>query len=249
MKIALMSDLHLGFHQDGGKEFLKNLDIPKCDLTILAGDLSEARHWRWKRNVKEICKKSKQVLYVLGNHEYYGSSIVEVDCLAHGLAESFPNLIVASRAKLLTRQDVPALGNQSLLAGTLWFPDNYDQAQYKHLLSDFSYIDNIEPEIYQRNNRFDVLLHGIKDDPCIIVSHHAPSNQSVDPKYAGEALNRFFVGGNFDNIIGTSKIKIWLHGHMHDPVDYMVSNTRIVSNPFGYPKDISPYWQVKIVEV
>src|ERR1035437_7941154 len=110
MKICLFSDTHLDMHRDGGEEFMSQLDIPECDLTVIAGDLSEANHWRWKQNIKEICDKSKQVLYILGNHEYYGSTLVEVDCKAHVLPEQFKNLIVASRAKVLTEKEIPALG-------------------------------------------------------------------------------------------------------------------------------------------
>ena len=27
---------------------------------------------------------------------------------------------------------------------------------------------------------------------------------------------------------------LWVHGHMHDPVDEMLGNTRIIANPHGY---------------
>jgi predicted MPP superfamily phosphohydrolase len=70
MKICLLSDLHLDFHFDGGVEFVRFLTIPEdCDLTIVAGDLCQADHWRWHQSIQEICQKSKQVLYVLGNHQ------------------------------------------------------------------------------------------------------------------------------------------------------------------------------------
>ena len=30
------------------------------------------------------------------------------------------------------------------------------------------------------------------------------------------------------------QIKLWVHGHIHDPVDYIINETRVVSNPRGY---------------
>jgi hypothetical protein len=30
------------------------------------------------------------------------------------------------------------------------------------------------------------------------------------------------------------QIKLWTHGHTHDPFDYMVGKTRVVCNPRGY---------------
>jgi predicted phosphodiesterase len=236
-------------HRDGGAEFMSQLAIHDCDLTVIAGDLSEANHWRWKQNIKGICDKSKQVLYVLGNHEYYSASIVEVDVKAHKLSDSIPNLIVASRAKVLTSLEIPALGDMSLLAGTLWFQDNYDQIHYKKLLNDFEYIEDIEPEIYRRNQRFDVLLHGIKEEPCIVVSHHLPSYRSVNPKYAHSSINRFFVGGSFDEAIENSQIKCWIAGHSHDAVDYKIGDIWIVSNPVGYPSEINYNWQPLVINI
>ena len=249
MKIAYASDLHLDFHLDGGEEFIRTLDIPDCDLFVIAGDLSQADHWRWKQNVKEICNKTKQVLYVLGNHCYYSSTITEVDCLAHKLPEEVPNLIVASRAKVLTNKDIECLGEMSLLAGTMWFQDFPDQDQYKQYLSDFTYISDIEPEIYRRNTRFDILLHGIKDEPSIVVSHHMPSYCSVNPKYRASAINRFFVGAEFFDAIKDSKIKCWIAGHGHDQVSYEIGNTKIVANPLGYPNEISVNWAVKVIDI
>jgi predicted phosphodiesterase len=249
MKICLLSDLHLDMHRDGGAEFMSQLVIPDCDITVIAGDFSESRHWRYKQNIQEICAKSNHVVYVLGNHEAYGASLIETDCLAHKLPDSIPNLTVASRAKVLTSQDIPSLGRLSMLAGTLWFQDNYDQADYKKLLNDFNYIEDLEPEIYRRNQRFDVLLHGIKDEPCIVVSHHLPSYQSVNPKYFNSSINRFFVGFDNDESIEDSQIKCWLHGHSHEPVDYKIGNTRIVSNPVGYPNEISYNWEPKVIDI
>jgi predicted phosphodiesterase len=249
MRITYMSDLHLDFYFDGGASFLKDLTIPDCDLTVIAGDLSQANHWRWKQNIQEICNKSKQVLYVLGNHEVYGASLTETDCLAHGLAAKVPNLTVASRAKVLTSADLPCLGKLCVLAGTLWFPDASDHKYYKDLMNDFGYIEGLEPEIYCRNERFDVLLHGIKDEECIVVSHHLPSPRSVHPKYRRNSLNRFFVGFDNDEVIQDSQIKLWAHGHSHEPVDYKIGNTRIVSNPTGYPHEIAYNWEPKVIDI
>jgi len=33
------------------------------------------------------------------------------------------------------------------------------------------------------------------------------------------------------------KIKLWIHGHMHDEFDYTIGITNIVCNPRGYPKE------------
>lgn len=30
---------------------------------------------------------------------------------------------------------------------------------------------------------------------------------------------------------------LWIHGHTHEKADYMIGNTRIVSNPRGYNRE------------
>jgi len=30
------------------------------------------------------------------------------------------------------------------------------------------------------------------------------------------------------------QIKLWVHGHTHDPYDYVIGETRVVCNPRGY---------------
>ena len=249
MRLCIVSDLHLDHHQDGGEYFLRDLVVPDCDLTVIAGDLSQANHWRWKQNVKEICDKSKQVLYALGNHEYYGASITEVDCRAHKLPEQFKNLTVVSRAKVLTQKDIPALGELKLLAGTLWFQDAPDQTLYKDLLNDFSHIEGLEPEIYRRNDRFKCLFYGIKDEPCIVVSHHMPSCSCVNPRFAGSAINRFFVGGIDDKDTEDSKIKLYVCGHGHDAMDLKIGSCRVLSNPAGYPWEIPFNYEPKVIDI
>jgi hypothetical protein len=35
-------------------------------------------------------------------------------------------------------------------------------------------------------------------------------------------------------ILDHPQIRLWTHGHMHDPSDYMIGETRVVCNPRGY---------------
>ena len=39
MKILVVSDLHLEFHEDGGREFLQTLDPRDAEVLVVAGDL------------------------------------------------------------------------------------------------------------------------------------------------------------------------------------------------------------------
>jgi predicted phosphodiesterase len=47
------------------------------------------------------------------------------------------------------------------------------------------------------------------------------------------------MNGNFasrldDLILDHPEIAVWVHGHMHNPSDYQVGDTRVLCNPRGY---------------
>jgi predicted phosphodiesterase len=78
----------------------------------------------------------------------------------------------------------------------------------------------------------------IKDNstmPVVVVGHHAPSKQSVKPRYEGDVLvNGAYSSDLSEFILNYPQIKVWTHGHTHDQFDYMIGSTRIVCNPRGY---------------
>ena len=52
-------------------------------------------------------------------------------------------------------------------------------------------------------------------------------------------------------ILDRPQIKLWTHGHTHDPYDYMIGSTRIVCNPRGYIhyEEIADNFEFKLLEV
>lgn len=71
--------------------------------------------------------------------------------------------------------------------------------------------------------------------PVVVVGHHAPSKQSIKPRYEGDRLvNGAYSSDLTEFILNRPQIKVWTHGHTHDRFDYMVGSTRIVCNPRGY---------------
>jgi hypothetical protein len=88
--------------------------------------------------------------------------------------------------------------------------------------------------------------------PVVVVGHHAPSKQSVKPRYEGDVLvNGAYSSDLTDFILNHPQIKVWTHGHTHDRFDYMVGSTRIVCNPRGYIgyEYQADEFQLKFVEV
>ncbi len=40
-----------------------------------------------------------------------------------------------------------------------------------------------------------------------------------------------------DDMVANSGAELWIHGHTHQAVDYLLGRTCVVSNPRGYPHE------------
>ena len=65
------------------------------------------------------------------------------------------------------------------------------------------------------------------------MSHHAPTRQSIN---SSRSVSTAYAYANELNcfIEDNPCIKYWFHGHVHDSNDYMIGETRVISNPRGY---------------
>jgi calcineurin-like phosphoesterase family protein len=86
----------------------------------------------------------------------------------------------------------------------------------------------------------------------VIVSHHAPFPGSIHPDFQGDALNAFFVNNLKPERF--CKTRLWIHGHVHTPFDYLVQaenhQMRVVCNPLDYPMTrIRRRVGIKVVEI
>ena len=79
------------------------------------------------------------------------------------------------------------------------------------------------------------IIEGKFDEKFVVCGHHAPSRQSTHPRYKNDTLMNGGYSSELDEfIIDHPQIKLWTHGHTHEPFDYMVGDTRILCNPRGY---------------
>jgi predicted phosphodiesterase len=91
-----------------------------------------------------------------------------------------------------------------------------------------------------------------KDEKFVVCTHHSPSFQSVAPWYKNDELMNGAYHSDLSELIERRPcIKLWTHGHTHEPFDYMVYDTRIVCNPRGYVghEQRAREFELKYVEV
>lgn len=234
MKLAVLSDLHLS---------VAELAVPEldCDLVILAGDLARPQQAiAWARGF------AQPVIYVPGNHEYYGGSF-------DGTLAQLRELAEGSRIHVLERDEL-RFGGVRFLCCTLWsdFRLGATEAERAEAIAlatekvrDFSRIrladggDALFTPLKSRE-RFDASVAWLDgkfgepwDGTTVVVTHHAPSTGSINPKYEGSPLNACFVSDLHDRLRRWQP-PLWIHGHLHDSYDYRVGATRVLCNSRGY---------------
>lgn len=237
MKLHILSDLHLS--QQG-------LPHPQtdADVVVLAGDIARpAAAMAWAAGF------DKPVLYVPGNHEFYGNSLQGTlrDLRQHA----------AGHVQVLDCGEA-VIGGVRFLGATLWtdFALETDadrraaaMAEAQEMIRDFSRIRTSDaPDapalspttssalFAQQSAWLQTKLAEPFDGPTVVITHHAPTTRSIHPRFAGSLLNTCFVS-DAEALVAGSGAALWIHGHTHDSFDYMVGSTRVVCNPRGYAKE------------
>lgn len=245
MKIQIASDLHCEHQNDYGDKMIEGFDPSGVDVLVLAGDIGTLGNYHRLVSIfKRFTQKYKNVIYVHGNHEYYGTNVKNAEVNSVALGRLFPNL------HILRVGDNVTIEGQRFLGGTLWFKDDPSNLFYRGLLSDFQTIDDFDPWVYRESER---MINNLEVDLAstdVVVSHHMPSPLCTHPKFKGSVINRFFVN-DVSDLIARKQPKLWIHGHTHERVDTIIGNTRIIANPRGYPNERveTPFDPKFVVEV
>ncbi len=253
MKLAVMSDLHLSV-----APFVP--PSTDADLIVLAGDIARPdAAMAWARGL------GKPVLYVPGNHEFYGGTLA-------GTVRRLKELASGSSVVVLDNE-VVVIDGVRFVGSTLWtdfatyaeyVDDEVRRASERAALAivrDFSRIRSADDsdalfspvtcaEQFARNSAWLAsVLDRPFDGPSVVITHHAPSLRSIHPRFAGSPINACFVS-DAEGLMGRERVDLWIHGHTHDSFDYVVRGTRVVCNPRGYRQggvDENPAFRPELV--
>lgn len=226
MRIRLLSDLHFEFHADGGAEFVASLDNRNVDVLVLAGDIAVGEGIGPALTL--LCHQFARatVIYVHGNHEFYGSSRSATLRITETAASENRNLVWLDGT-------VATIHGRRFLGAPLWFRRDPSADRYKRAMADFGQIPEYESWVYAENERAVTMFHHeLREGDCV-VTHHLPAQKSVAAQFRSSRLNAFFLCDLEDLILERSPA-LWLHGHTHSSVYTAVGNTLVACNPFGY---------------
>lgn len=259
MKIKLVSDLHLEFSnvdiENNGCDVLvlagdimiaQDLhDFPRdrvSDPTILQKSPRLLKSQIFRDFLKRCSDRFPHVVYVAGNHEFYqGKWYATVDYLREECSH-YPNVYYLEN-------DIKLIDNIPFLGCTLWtdmrgrnplvmYHVNDAMNDYRIIRDEKNGYRKISPEdsVQRHENSLAWLRGAVKlYDRCVVVTHMAPSPLSIHERYKHDQyMNSAYHSDLTEFIMDHPQIKLWCHGHVHNPFEYKVGETTVACNPRGY---------------
>ena len=250
LKLLILSDLHNDIRPMSPEVNGRRIDA-EADVVVLAGDIHEGvQAPMWARQAFP----DKEIVLVAGNHEFYGRYW---NRNLHKIREKSKQLGI----HFLENESVELFGVR-FLGCTLWTDyclfgeerrwEGMRDAQVH--MTDFRRIKlDRKPGENQDWREFRVVkliarltlrrhvesaewldrqLAIGNPDNTVVVTHHAPLGQSIPEHFVGDILSPAYAS-NLTMLVGRSRL--WVHGHVHESMDYSFGMTRVICNPRGYP--------------
>jgi len=232
-KIHVQSDVHTEIGLPLGQHCIS-------DITICAGDIGViARPDALKRYFNNLHEYADEIIWVLGNHEFYHGDYEKTLTQADKFAKEIGIHLLDIE---LGTENLEVNGIK-FWGSTLWTDMNnsdwFVKKKIGQTLNDHYVISNngqtFTPraaiEINQRTRE------KINWDADVIITHHCPivTEHRLFPL---SEISYGFCNTGLENQILDSKIKYWIYGHTHDSKTIDLNGTLLVSNQQGYPKTI-----------
>lgn len=238
MKLWIMSDIHIELSR--GWDLPHPAERPDFDVLVMAGDLMPAM----ERGVEWLAERvtDHPVIYVPGNHEFYGADIDRTVEKARAAAQG-TNIRVLQN-NVVSIEGVQFLGTTLFTDFNLWgnAPVAMNAAllamnDYKRIRRDRHRYRLRPIDVLARHTQARVFIASelAKNEPgrrVVVISHHAPYRNACGEGY--RILSAAYTS-DLDALIEHEwKPDIWIYGHTHESADFTVGRTRIVSNAKGY---------------
>ena len=263
MRVFVYSDLHINFDTGYQDLVLPGGDVLLlCGDVMEAGHIRRAENAgigmgtldTYRRFCDTQLPKYEQVYYIFGNHEYYGHDFNTARARIEPLLP--PNVTILHNNYIQVEDYL-------IWGATMWTDNNRGNPIARQVISDamsdyrvikhepgrfvegagggywtnrFSVYDS-EHEHHTSRARLEEFLLAYPNRKTIVMTHHAPSYESIAAEYRNHVdgwVNYAYYSDLTSLILDNPQIKLWCHGHVHCMNDYMMGNCRVVSNPRGY---------------
>lgn len=244
MRFQYFSDIHLEFYNENfnkiGRIFISKLtkqqDRPR--FLMLPGDIGHPKLPSYKRFLETLSPMYEKIFVTTGNHEYYKTHLTDmsnIDSKCREICESLPlKNVIFLQNEVHHIDDLTAV-----YGGTFWtyVPVKNQRAVQFSGINDYRYIYEFYPEHSSALHKQAVqclqdALDTFPEKKWIVMSHHMPSFDLIDPKYRVDKykhLNHAFASDIMQ--AHDPRIVAWVYGHTHSPFQ----KDKFYCNPIGYP--------------
>jgi predicted phosphodiesterase len=240
MRIQIASDLHLEYLEQKFPAY-RGVEQTDADVLILAGDVASGT-----RVFDLFADWPCPIVFVPGNHEFYQARVDDV------LKEFELRAVMYPGIKVLAPGTVQ-IADVRFIGCTLWTDFNVfgsDMRTQAMQECDEKIIDHqvitgrdgallspgaarqlhLEQRAWLRN-----ILREPFSGKTVVVTHHGPHPNSMDPRFADQLTSAGFVSNLAEEL---KTADVFIHGHVHRPSDYAIGNARVIANPLGYCRGI-----------
>lgn len=250
MRCHYVSDLHLE-----AQAF--DIALPKGDMLIIAGDLchaccfdpirtdkySVAQRQRVRRFIDMALANFTHVLLIAGNHDHYDGVFEDTAGL---LQRHLPGVTVLDN-------ETVELGGVRFFGSTFWSDFNGRSEvcmnSVRRRIGEFFFVKTNRtashpPVRFQPEDA--LLAHDVawsalgnalrveRDKPLVVITHHAPSLQGLNPLFIGNGLDGAYASDLDAHIAAFDNVPAWIHGHTHIAKTYRIGRTIVRSNALGF---------------
>lgn len=242
MRIWIVSDLHLEFQWPFEEAPPNNVDVIVCAGDVLTKGVVPSIKWLAK------FAPDIPVVFVAGNHEYYNSCLQSDILAARQAAKEYPGIH-------FLENDAIDIGDVRFVGGTLWTDfrvfgrrPEVSMSYAQSGMNDFRKITfsktpycRFKPmHAYRKHvETRDYIAAELRENmgrKMVVVTHHAPSPRSIALGFRHDPLSACYAS-DVEDLMHETGPPLWVHGHVHHRNDYVVGDTRVVSNARGYPDE------------
>jgi predicted phosphodiesterase len=265
MKLQILSDLHNEFLRKGKinqtHQWTGTILDTAADVIIMAGDIDTGTNGaQWL--LTEAQRLNKQIIYVLGNHEFYRQEYTS-------LKKQIAILCKYTQVHFLDCASFEKNGVR-ILGLTLWTDYRARQTISQDLAMFYAEKGLVDHSLIQYDTGSGQRTFTPKDaltihhdertwlaaelkkpfaGKTVVVTHHGPHPICDHPDFPNSEIASAFYS-DLTDIIEEHDIHLWVYGHSHSNVDQTIHGTRIVSNQAGYPgENVSGFNPKNIIEV
>lgn len=232
----LWSDLHMEI-----SEFNIENYKPSASILLLGGDIDIPYSDRYCSLLKKVSKLHELIFIIMGNHEYYKSSIQASNLNMHKMCKAIaPNII------FLNNSSYDLWNGYRIIGTTLWSDIEDDQrSDINCFIADYRLIDGWS--IPCNNSQYALNIKFLKNEieraiidniRLIVLTHHAPLTSGTSKSiHEGSQLSSAFKS-DLSHIMG-DPIAIWCFGHTHYCSNQIIKGTHVVSNQRGYVHELN----------